>query len=148
MPQVKQQIPDGWYRNEAVDKNDKPRPLDLGTVNLKPGAERFIPGRVFMESRFAYGAAHKAMANGNLKPIEGPDKASPPEDEVETEVTEPEVETEVTEPEVTEPEVEPSVDELKEKYSKAELVAMAKEMGIDHEGNKSDVAQCIVDSRV
>lgn len=76
MPQVKADIKDNWYVNQAKDAEGKPRELSLGTVTFAPGQERFVSAQLLLESRFTNDSFQKALDSGNLA-VKGAKKAEP-----------------------------------------------------------------------
>lgn len=66
MPQVKDNIEDGWYQNLAKNSAGEPRPWGAATVSFKPGAVRFVPAALRKESRSVNDAFVAGLANGSL----------------------------------------------------------------------------------
>ena len=125
MPQVKANVVDGWYRNDAKNAAGEPRVWSAATLTFKPGEVRFVPARARLESRSGNQAFEVALAKDLLvgpsatakmdgvaaapEPKKTPKPEAPAVEEPEAPVEEPETPAEEpTDPGVDMPVTEPA----------------------------------------
>jgi hypothetical protein len=104
MPQVKSNVIDGWYRNDAKNAAGDPRSWSAATLTFKPGEVRFVPARARLESRSVNQAFEVALSKGLLV---GPSATAAMDGAAAPEIKKPEAvepETPAEEPAVEEPE--------------------------------------------
>jgi hypothetical protein len=136
MPQVKDKmLKDEWYVNVAKGPDGKSRPLSLGTISFKPDQERFVSARARAESRYTHQEFEKALANGNLKIKGAVVKVVPPAPEVVTPPPPAETSTPTTGGR--------SRTDL-QAMPKDTLITLAKELGLDDTGTKTQLIDRIV----